>query len=188
MTLQTIGAADTGFAALRFLWVPILAALVSAVTAFLVSSRTIRANRDMARKRATLDMIERSESNAFYLSIYAAFRDVITSADGFAEITTSQLPAIMEQRRKVIAFLNHYELVAIGIEQGILDEELYRMFLRGTLVRHWDSAEAFVNHLRADTPDSNAPVAFEKFEALARSWETGVERKKRLERADQNIT
>ena len=120
-------------------------------------------------------MIERSESNSFYLDIYAAFRDVMTGEAGFEEISTSKLPAMAEQRRKVIAFLNHYELVAIGIDQGILDEELYRDYLRGTVVRHWFAARAFVLHLRADTPDSNAPQAFEKFEALALKWATNAE-------------
>ncbi|WP_461429252.1 DUF4760 domain-containing protein [Gymnodinialimonas sp.] len=157
-----------------------MAAVVSGITAFWVSNRTIRANQDIARKRATLDLIERSESTDFYLSVYAAFKEVLASNAGFEQIKDPTMPAVMEQRRKVIAFLNHYELVAIGIEQGILDESLYRDFMRGTVVRHWARAEEFVTHLRSDTPDSRAPKAFEKFEALALKWETPEERKRRL--------
>lgn len=180
LAMQLYGAAEGIPAAFRFLWVPLLAAIVSGITAFLVSNRTIRANQDIARKRATLDLIERSESTEFYLSVYAAFREVLASDAGFEQIKDPTMPAIMEQRRKVIAFLNHYELIAIGIEQGILDEELYRDFLRGTVVRHWLRAETFVAHLRADTPDSRAPKAFEKFEALAHKWETPEERIRRI--------
>lgn len=179
LSMQISGAAEGFPAAFRFLWVPLLAAVVSGLTAFWVSNRTIRANQDIARKRATLDLIERSESTEFYLSIYAAFREVLATGAGFDEIKNPEMPAMKEQRRKVIAFLNHYELVAIGIEQGILDEDLYRDFMRGTVVRHWLRAQGFVQHLRADTPDSRAPKAFEKFENLALKWETSAEAKRR---------
>lgn len=180
MAMQISGAAEGIPAAFRFLWVPLLAAIVSGITAFWVSNRTIRANQGIARKRATLDLIERSESTEFYLSVYAAFREVLVSDAGFEQIKNPTMPAMMEQRRKVIAFLNHYELVAIGKEQGILDEDPYRDFMRGTVVRHWLRAEAFVGHLRADTPDSRAPRAFEKFEALALKWESPQERQRRV--------
>ncbi|ABD53531.1 hypothetical protein Jann_0614 [Jannaschia sp. CCS1] len=179
LPLQVSSAAEGFPAAFRFLWIPLMAALVSALTAFWVSSRTIRANQDIARKRATLDLIERSVSTEYYLLIYSTFREVLDSPSGFEQITDPQMPALVEQRRKVIAFLNQYELIAIGIEQGILDEELYRDYMRGTVVRHWARAEGLVNHLRADTPDSRAPKAFEKFEALALKWETAKEAERR---------
>ena len=181
LPLQVSGAAEGFPAAFRFLWIPLLAALVSALTAFFVSSRTIRANHTIARKRATLDLIERSVSTEHYLDIHATFREVLDSKSGFEQIADPQMPAMLEQRRKVIAFLNHYELIAIGIDQGILDEELYRDYMRGTVVRHWLRAEGFVLHLRADTPDSRAPKAFEKFENLALKWETPDEAKRRTE-------
>ena len=175
LLLQVVSAAESPPAALRFLWIPVVSIVVSAITAFLVSNRTIRANQDIARKRATLDLIERSVSTDHYLTIYSAFRESLTNAAGFEQIIDPKLPAMAEHRRKVIAFLNHYELIAIGIEQGILDEELYRLYMRSTVVRHWYGAKPFVAHLRSDTPDSNAPQAFKKFEALAIRWETPEE-------------
>ncbi|MEO1641561.1 MAG: DUF4760 domain-containing protein [Pseudomonadota bacterium] len=176
LTSETFGAAGQTPAALRFLVVPLVASVVSAVTAWLVSRRVIRANQAIARKRATLDLIERSESTDFYLSVYSTFREVLTSEGGFDAITDPKVPILQEQRRKVIAFLNTYELIAIGIEDGILDEELYKKYMRGTVVRHWYGAKPFVEHLRRSTNDSKAPKAFVEFEGLATKWETAAER------------
>lgn len=174
--MQVTSAAELSPAALRFLVVPLIAVVVSAITAFLVARLTIRANQDIARKRATLDLIERSMSTEHYLAIHAAFRESLGRKAGLEEIIAPSLPAMSDQRRKVIAFLNHYELIAIGIGQGVLDEDLYRTYMRSTVVRHWYNARPFVRHLRRDTPDSNAPQAFEQFEALALKWQTPQER------------
>ncbi len=48
------------------------------------------------------------------------------------------------------AMLNQYELIAIGIAGGILDEEMYRRYHRGTFVKDWLAAISFVNDERQE--------------------------------------
>ena len=41
-------------------------------------------------------------------------------------------------------YLNHYEIVALGIHEGIIDRELYRKWIAGPLVRDWNAAAPFI--------------------------------------------
>ena len=152
---------------------PAIAAL-SALAAGVISVRAIAANKEIARKRATLDLLERSESTEYYQSIYSAFLDARKSADGFAPLMDPGSEVLRDRRRKVVNFLNHYELIAIGIRNGILDEGLCKEFMRSIVVRDWVAVQDFVLHIRAPTPDSGTEVtanlAFSEFERLAHKW------------------
>jgi Domain of unknown function (DUF4760) len=41
-------------------------------------------------------------------------------------------------------YINHYELVAIGIRSNILDERMYRTWMEGPFVRDFNSAADFI--------------------------------------------
>ncbi|WP_415919409.1 DUF4760 domain-containing protein [Tateyamaria sp. SN6-1] len=166
-----------------FWWVSPLVIGLSACAAAFISIRSIAANKEVARKRATLDMIERTETTEHYQSLYKAFTDVRKDEGGFEQLKTVTNPQLLEQRRKVIAYLNHYELMAIGIRKGILDEAVYADFMRSTVVRDWHAAEDFITHIRTPTPDSGSDVpsnnAFSEFQALAAKWEKQINRDQR---------
>jgi hypothetical protein len=130
-------------AAAPYWWVPPLAVFLGVVVAIVA----IHANRRVARMRATLDLIERTESSEYYLSIRKAFRILIDDPSPDT-------------------YLNHYELVAIGCEAGILDEQFYSYWMRTTLVRDWDQAKAFIQICR-ERPNRRNPAAFVHFERLA---------------------
>lgn len=168
-----------------FWWVSPLVIAVSAVVAAFISVSSIRANKEIARKRATLDLIERSESTEYYQDLYRSFTEVRKDPRGLEQLVDVTNPEMVRQRQKVINYFNHYELMAIGIEQGVLDEGVYKSFMRSTLVRDWFEASAFIAHLRTPTPDSGAEVsaarAFSKFEALAVKWSPEVQMRLPLE-------
>jgi hypothetical protein len=161
-----------------------LAIVFSALSAGVLAWFTIRSNRSMARKQATLALIERNKSTEYYQALSIAFAEIRSDREnGFEQLKTPSNPQIKEQRRKVLEYLNHYELIAVGIAQGALDDSLYKAYRRTTLVRDWRAVEGFVQHLRDNTPESHAPKAFTTFEALAIKWETEAERKSRKEKA-----
>lgn len=161
-------------------WITPLILAFSATTAAYLSLKSIRSNREIALKRATLDLIIRSESTEYYQSLYRAFTDIRKDDAGFSQIFSPSNPEIVKQRQMVINYLNHYELIAMGIFDGILDESVYKNYLRSTVVRDWFAAEPFVTHIRAPSPDSGAEVsasaAFSNFERLALKWAPEVER------------
>ncbi len=162
-----------------FWWVAPLILGLSALTAAVISIVSIKANKKIARQRATLDLIERSESTEYYQATYQAFTQVRKDAAGFDQLINATNPQVTEQRQKVISYLNHYELLAIGIYQGVLDKGLYKRFMRSTVVRDWHEAEPFINHLRRPTPDSGSEVsaskAYSNFERLAKEWAPEVQ-------------
>ncbi|MFO7854483.1 MAG: DUF4760 domain-containing protein [Paracoccaceae bacterium] len=176
--LTTIrAAAGLPAAAQSYWWVMPLVVAVSVAAASFWAWRSIRENRAIARRRATLDLIERSESSDYYRRAAAAFSAVRRDPQGFEPLFAPTNPELQAQRRRVLDFLNHYELVAIGIRDGVLDEAFYRRWMRSVVIRDWAAAEAFVQHIRAPTPDSgldaDTSAAFAQFEAMAEAWRDG---------------
>ena len=157
-----------------FWWVSPLVIGTAATVAATISVISILSNKKVARQRATLDLIERSESTEYYQALYAAFTQVRKDPAGLMQLAEITNPHLMEQRQKVLNFLNHYELMAIGIKMGILDEEVYKTFMRSTVVRDWEVSKAFISHIRSPTPDSGSEVgaggAFSDFQELAEKW------------------
>jgi hypothetical protein len=164
----------------NFWWVTPLIVFLSALSAGVISITSILSSKSVAKKRATLDMIERSESTEYYQSLYVAFSQVRKDPAGLMQLVDITNPHLLEQRQKILNFLNHYELIAIGIKMDILDESVYETFMRSTVVRDWDVAADFIAHIRNPSPDSgsevSASLAFSEFEALARKWSPKVAR------------
>lgn len=177
---ESIEAAQAAIcAASPFWWVSPLVILISAIAAGYLSIESIRANRDIARKKATLDLIERTASTEYYQKSYVAFRDIRTSDDGFEQIFNPSNNAMIKQRQMVISFLNHYEIISIGIEKNILDEGVYKDYMKSMVVRDWFESERFIKHLRTPTSDSgsgvDASAAFTNFEIMALRWAPEVQ-------------
>ena len=106
---------------------------------------------ETARKRATLDMIEKSESSEHYQRIHATFRD--TLGNGVDDVKLQQLAEAKTQadkdlRRQIEMFLNHYELVSIGILEGSLHEGTYESWMRSTVIRDWNTAADYIQRER----------------------------------------
>ena len=143
---------------------------VGALTAVwgIVSQRTI------ARRRATFDYIASGERD----------REVIEARRKFIELTKAPgglAPWAAEDKEKtpeaqsVRIVLNEFELIAIGIQRGIVDAELYRRWYESGVIRHWNHAEPFVKALRARTGNQ---AVFHEFEELAK-WFRGEKNPRR---------
>jgi hypothetical protein len=146
-----------------------LVALVAAV----IAGAAIWWNRRIARLKATLDLIEGSESKEDYQVRYRAFRDFPRAdAAGREAIADPGNTETADTRAKCQDFLNHYELVAIACRHGLIDEGFYRAWMGPVLVRDWNEAVVLVRRARSpDGPsDPGSPAAYVEFEALARKW------------------
>lgn len=180
--VQEAAQASVCAASSGFWWLTPLILSASAATAAYLSIQSIRTNRDIARKKATLDLIVQAESTEYYQIRYRAFTDIRKDEAGFSQIFKPSNPEIVKQRQMVLNYLNHYELIAMGIFEGILDESVYKNYMRSTIVRDWFAAKEFIDHIRAPSPDSGADVpataAFSNFERLALKWAPEVKRAK----------
>lgn len=149
---------------------PLLAAgaiLVSTAVAIGIAYFTVRSQREMARKRATLDMIIKTESDEHYRTIREAYlraRDNI----GLVPLVETEDPEGKELRHLVQLFLNHYELIAIAIRHRILDEDLYKAWRHSTVKQHWEECREMVQKIQ----DQKQRTAYNEFKALAERWIT----------------
>lgn len=66
--------------------------------------------------------------------------------------------------------LNDYELIAIGIERGIIDDKTYRRWFRSGVVKDWRSAAPFIMAIRERTGNDHL---FHEFEDMARRYLDG---------------
>lgn len=139
-----------------------------------VARRNIASAKETARKKATLDMIEKVESMPHYRSMHATF-SYHRNLDSFSRLHTPQEAKDKDERTNVLDYLNHYELVSIGIDQGILDEDFYKKWMKGPFVRDWNAAVDFIQRERWKYDASEKAWGyrsqlFEHFQRYATAW------------------
>lgn len=82
-------------------------------------------------------------------------------------------------RKAVFDYLNHYEMVSIGLRQDILDERIYRAWMEGAFVRDWNAAAEFIQRERWKVDEdgnwSYRDSIYENYQYVACSWSNEAE-------------
>jgi hypothetical protein len=157
-----------------FWWVSPLVTGSAAAIATIVAGRAIYVNRQIARLRATLDHIERTESQTYYKGLAEDFKK-IRSDNAFARLVSSTEPTDIQLKSSLFFFLNHYELIAVGFKKGVLDKDFYRTFMRRTVVRDWNLCKAFILASRDQFNTEPRPDLYTEFEEIALEWEQEIQ-------------
>lgn len=138
------------------------AILLSGFVAACIAVWGILSQRAIARRRAALDYIARSESD----------RDLIAARKQFIELAkddiaqwASEDKEKTEQAQSIRIVLNDFELISIGIQRGIIDYKLYRMWLKSSTRKYWDRGKPFVQAIRDRTQKD---TYYHEFEELVR--------------------
>jgi hypothetical protein len=110
-------------------------------------------------------MLIRKEWDQDYIAAKHAFNTLRAESDlvGLA----SKEKKNTEDGKNVRNTLNDYELIAVGIRHGILDEEIYKSWFKSSLIKDYISADSYISEVRRQ--ESN-PDIFCEFEALALRW------------------
>ena len=130
----------------RFSWTSLLAPGIIAISA-IIAWRSLQSARELARKKATLDLIEKVESSSHYRQMHSTFA-YYRNMERFPDLHNPTEDKDRKDRTDVQDYLNHYELVSIGIEEGILDEGFYKRWMKGPFVRDWDAASDYIQRER----------------------------------------
>jgi len=128
-----------------------------------------------------LDTIERTESQDHYKTLTSTFKNFRMNGS-LPQITHPQTDEDRKTRTEILFFLNHYELIAVGFQTGVLDKGFYAEFMRGAVVRDWRAARPLIEALRIDN-EANNPVPrqiYEHFEQLAEEWEWEIRQEEYL--------
>ena len=70
------------------------------------------------------------------------------TAGTLSELHHPKTPELIRERQCVVDYLNHYELVSIGISREILDYKIYNDWIGGPFVRDWNDASEFIQQER----------------------------------------
>ncbi|MEM6565848.1 MAG: DUF4760 domain-containing protein [Pseudomonadota bacterium] len=138
------------------------------------------ASKAMARKRATIDLIEKVESTPHYRELQSTF--VHHREEGTLQcLNDPKNERDRKDRQDIQDFLNHYELVAIGIQTEILDKDIYVNWMGGPFVRDWNAATDFIQRERWKR-DDRSPTGFryhsklfEAYQAMALEFDKTAE-------------
>lgn len=154
-------------------WLSLLTPLIIFLS-FCAAIAGVLTARSIARQRATLDMIEKVESSSHYRDLHSTFA-AKRRAGQFGELHDPKKPASRKQRQQVLDYLNHYELVSIGIQRNTLDPDIYRDWMLGAFLRDWNAAADFIQRERwkwnAQTKNWEYRArVFENYQKLASLW------------------
>jgi hypothetical protein len=159
-------------AASDYWWVQPAIVSVGIAISLVMARATISTNRRIARVKATLDLIETAESSEYYQGLYQAFKRFRTDEAYRAAVLSPRTAEDVKSRLQCWDFLNHYELVAIGIAEGILDEGFYRRWMGYALVRDYTEGLALIKVAREpkNPGDPGDAAAYVELESLGSKW------------------
>lgn len=153
-------------------WTTFLGPGVIAISAF-IAWRGIKNVKEVAQKRATLDFIEKAESTEHYRKLNDKF-STLRRGGGFLHLN---VPAQGhdDDRQKVVDYLNHYELVSLGIRRGALDGDIYRQWMGGAFVRDWNAAREWIQRERWMWDEGKKKwlyreSIFKEYQLMAKKW------------------
>lgn len=125
----------------------------------------------IARRRATLDTLLNEQTHETSIKERTEFINLKRKGDLISWAASDRASA--PEVETIRAVLNRYELVAIGIRKSTLDEALYKLWCRTTLVGDWRAMKPFVAEIRTL---NSIPTLYCEFEALARKWANASEK------------
>jgi hypothetical protein len=143
------------------------AVLLSGFVAVAVALWGIWSQRHIARTRATIEFINGNERDRDVMEARRCFIR-LAKANGGLAMWAEEDKERDEETQSIRVVLNEYELIAIGLQRGIFDEGLYRLWFRSGAIRYWSYAKPFVDRVRARTGNQ---ALWKEFEALAKKME-----------------
>ncbi len=173
---------------------PGLAIWTAGIITITIGFLTIRTQRSINRRRATIDMFMKKIWDEDYLKAAGAFADVMKDQTKLMNLHDSFARALDLKRRNewanlsaaekerfefatsviydVVKVLNDRELIAIGIRDGAYDDAICRRWWYSTFLREWKLSSTFVARIRTDPQLGAAAAAFTQMQELAERWES----------------
>jgi len=139
------------------------AIIVSAFAALTI----ILTNRNIARRRGTLDLILHIESDGELIEARNEFINLKKSEKRSANWGT-EAQRESPEAKNIRTTLNINELVAVSIKEGVIDETVFRRWLNGAYIDDWKSMTGYIKEVRKYKDN---PKIYIELEELAERWE-----------------
>lgn len=141
------------------------AIIVSAGIAALVARRAIYSQRAIARRNMTINLISQRIWDKDYIQARNLFNQAKNSREGL-EYWGDNVHHQTDTVAAIRDVLNDYEIMAIGIQNGIVDNDIYKEWTKTTLVEDYEAARtliAIVQHFAGTQ-------LYVQYQALALKW------------------
>jgi len=157
------------------------APLVTAATALgagIIAWLAIRAQRDIARRRAAIDFFLKTEMDQTMIDLYNNFRAIAPSI-----ALSPSIPEFSKSKdyQQVRAFLNICELIAVGINEGAFSERVSLAYWGDVLPYAYKASLPVIEHVRKSSGDSSA-LTYIDLENICKRWinDTSKQKRRRL--------
>ena len=144
---------------------PAGAILVSALFATTAAMLSIWWTRRTTRQRETIALILSVHWDKDYIEARNFFIEKRDSNEGLESCATDQKS---DDFKKVAQILNHYEVMSVGINHGILCSKIYREWNMTRFVEDWRKSESLIASIRGRREN---PRLFDQFERTAKKWQ-----------------
>ena len=134
-----------------------------AVVATLVAVWGVVTQRVIARRKATIDYLLRSDTDKDLIDARDVFIRLTKDAGGLARWAEPDCFDTPEAKA-IRLTLNENERMAIGLQFGILDIEFIKRHSKGSVISDWQLAQSFVAQIRLRT---GRTLLYHEFEDLA---------------------
>ncbi len=144
---------------------PLLTATV-ALGAGVIAYIAIHAQRDIARRRAAIDFFLKTEMDQTIIDLYNNFKSITPS---IASLPSIENFAETEDYKKVRAFLNICELIAVGINQGAFSERVSYAYWGDVLPNAYKTTLPLIKYVR-DSCDDGSAATYIDLEKICERW------------------
>jgi len=144
-----------------------------AITAVGVAYRALRVQRDVACRRAAIDFFFKTEMDKSIVDSYHTYENAMESFKVHG--SARRLYEDDAQYRSVRAYLNIHELVAVGVHNGILHEDVCYEFWSDELMDAYKDGKPLIDYIRV----LGSPFTYIDLEKLNARWMKRDEKDKR---------
>ncbi|MCV4285107.1 DUF4760 domain-containing protein [Pseudomonas capsici] len=146
------------------------AAVVTIIINGRLSRQTIEHNEKLSRQRATIDLLLNQRTDSHLIDAKREVGKIHRNGGDFTALAVKDR-AQDPERSHILAIINNYEFIALGIREGALDEGIYKRAVYSQLMRDWKAMKAFVMELRRQ---NQIDTLFQELELLAKRWGQNV--------------
>jgi hypothetical protein len=137
--------------------------LVFGFLAILVAIWGVITQRVVARRHTTIDFIHKQQTDKDVIDARKIFIEQARAPGGLAKWADKSEEGKPESQA-IQTVLNHYELIAIGIELGILDFEIYKRYNKTNTITFWHHGAPFIHAIRSRMSND---ALYHEFEQMA---------------------
>jgi hypothetical protein len=141
----------------------------------IVAIASIRASRELARKKQAADLLFHSRTDVELQAGHAVIRKYASAADKNIRTLAESDQYETQDAKAVRYLLNHLEVVSVGVQSKIFDEKMLKDCWGNLVVHTYDLAQPLINELQKKQPSG---TVLQELAWLAIRWKADPLKKK----------